>query len=309
MRAQFEIIARNEYTKSEMKNPIDCSLYYLALKKKTVLQGLWRMASWNKEQGATQRLLANNFEDPKWRTTALKNAYALLSKRRFDAVNVCLHQLKDLQLAIAIARVYEGDNGPVLRKLLEDEVLNVAAREGNRWLASWAFWMLGRKDMAVRSLITPVYTLLETPVVPDLRSKLFLTDDPALVVLYSQLRQKTLQTLRGASKVTPRIEWEFVLHSAKLFDRMGCDLLGLDLVRNWEFPQPAATTGSLLGGEANPLKLLRRRSSLVVDDMPFSSLRNEVRMVESGKGQSGRHQPPTMFEEPDSSSLLDSFGF
>ncbi|RBQ88892.1 hypothetical protein VDGD_20607 [Verticillium dahliae] len=157
---------------------------------------------------------------------------------------------------------------------------------------------------------TPVYTLLETPVVPDLRSKLFLTDDPALVVLYSQLRQKTLQTLRGASKVTPRIEWEFVLHSAKLFDRMGCDLLGLDLVRNWEFPQPTATVGALLGGEANPLKLLRRRSSLVVDDMPFSSLRNEVRMAESGKGQSGRHQPPpTMFEEPDSSSLLDSFGF
>ncbi|KAG7136828.1 hypothetical protein HYQ45_018875 [Verticillium longisporum] len=36
MRAQFEIIARNEYTKSEMKNPIDCSLYYLALKKKTL---------------------------------------------------------------------------------------------------------------------------------------------------------------------------------------------------------------------------------------------------------------------------------
>lgn len=66
-----------------MKNPVDCSLYYLALRKKTVLQGLWRMASWNREQGATQRLLANNFDDPKWKTTALKNAYALLSKRRF----------------------------------------------------------------------------------------------------------------------------------------------------------------------------------------------------------------------------------
>lgn len=48
-----------------------------------MLQGLWRMAGWHKEQAATQKLLANNFEDPKWRTTALKNAYALLSKRRF----------------------------------------------------------------------------------------------------------------------------------------------------------------------------------------------------------------------------------
>lgn len=76
---------------------------------------------------------------------------------------------------------------------------------------------------------SPVYTLLETPQSPDLQSKLYLTDDPALVVLYSQLRQKTLQTLRGASKVTPKVEWAFVLHSARLYDRMGCDLLALDL--------------------------------------------------------------------------------
>lgn len=62
-----------------------------------------------------------------------------------------------------------------------------------------------------------------------MKSRLFLTDDPALVILYSQLRQKTLQTLRGASKVTPKVEWEFVLHNARLYDRMGCDLLGLDL--------------------------------------------------------------------------------
>lgn len=193
-KAQFEIVARNEYTKSELKNPVDCSLFYLALRKKTVLQGLWRMATWNKERVATQRLLGNNFDEPKWKTTALKNAYALLSKRRFgmfitthththkcgrygyanillslfleyaaafflladhlqDAVNVCLNQIRDLQLAIAIARVYEGDNGPVLKKLLEEEVLAIAAQEGNRWLASWAFWMLKRRDMAVRALI------------------------------------------------------------------------------------------------------------------------------------------------------------
>jgi hypothetical protein len=145
-----------------------------------------------------------------------------------------------------VTRVYEGDSGPVLRELLEEKVLPLAAHEGNRWLASWAFWMLHRRDMAVRALIvcestarttkilanrlqSPVYTLLETPQSPDLQSKLYLTDDPALVVLYSQLRQKTLQTLRGASKVTPKVEWAFVLHSARLYDRMGCDLLALDL--------------------------------------------------------------------------------
>ncbi|KAI1095223.1 regulator of V-ATPase in vacuolar membrane protein [Rostrohypoxylon terebratum] len=322
VKAQFEIVARNEYTKSEMKNPVDCSLFYLALKKKTVLQGLWRMASWNKEQGATQRLLANNFDDPKWKTTALKNAYALLSKRRFeyaaaffllanhlqDAVNVCLNQIKDLQLAIAITRVYEGDSGPILRKLLENEVLAVAAQEGNRWLASWAFWMLKRRDMAVRALITPVYTLLESPVSSsNLEAKLFLTDDPALVVLYSQLRQKTLQTLRGASKVMPRTEWEFVLHNARLYDRMGCDLLGLDLVRNWEFLRQPPSTEPSFGGDIDPRKLLRRRSSLVVQDMPMSPL--VLGEMKTGTGSHGVKPPPSVFEEPDANSLLDSFGF
>lgn len=58
-----------------------------------------------------------------------------------------------MQLAITISRVYEGDDGLVLRRLLQDRVLPLAAQEGNRWLAAWAFWMLGRKDVAVRALI------------------------------------------------------------------------------------------------------------------------------------------------------------
>lgn len=241
-------------------------------------------------------------------------AFFLLADHLQDAVNVCLHQVKDLQLAIAITRVYEGDTGPVMRRLLENEVLAIASQEGNRWLASWAFWMLNRRDMAVRALIvrglpvlvgalltdsqTPVYTLLETPSSSGLQAKLFLTDDPALIVLYSQLRQKTLQTLRGASKVTPKVEWDFVIHNARLYDRMGCDLLGLDLVRNWEFLRtPTAAPG--LGGEIDPTKLLRRRSSLVVADMPMSPTGHPAQVPKA----------PTVFEEPDASSLLDSFGF
>lgn len=80
-------------------------------------------------------------------------AFFLLGDSLQDAVNVCVGRLGDLQLAIAITRVYEGDDGPVLKRLLEDEILPYAAQEGDRWLASWAFWMLKRKDMAVRALI------------------------------------------------------------------------------------------------------------------------------------------------------------
>jgi hypothetical protein len=80
-------------------------------------------------------------------------AFFLLADCLKDAVNVILNQLKDLQLAVAVTRVYEGERGPVLKELLEEKILPLAAQEGNRWLASWAFWMLHRRDMAVRALI------------------------------------------------------------------------------------------------------------------------------------------------------------
>ncbi|KAL8801436.1 MAG: hypothetical protein Q9182_004453 [Xanthomendoza sp. 2 TL-2023] len=319
LRLQFETVARNEYTKTDEKNPIHCSLYYLALRKKSVLLGLWRMAAWNREQASTQRLLSNNFQEARWKTAALKNAYALLGKRRFeyaaaffllagnlqDAVNVCLHQMRDLQLAVAVARVYEGDDGLVLRMLLEDKVLPQAASEGNRWLATWAFWMLGKRDLALRSLISPVHTLLDSPASPNMQARSYLANDPALVVLYRQLRGKTLQTLKGASRISPREEWDFVMQNARLYDRMGCDLLALDLVRNWEFllPPPKELAASRNAGLVDPRTMLRRRSSLVVDDV--SSPKSPTGM----KAGMGKAPPQKVFEEPEPSSLLDNFGF
>ncbi|KAL8670977.1 MAG: hypothetical protein Q9168_004508 [Polycauliona sp. 1 TL-2023] len=317
LRAQFEVIARNEYTKTDEKNPIDCSLFYLALKKKNVLLGLWRMAAWNREQASTQRLLSNNFQEARWKTAALKNAYALLGKRRFeyaaaffllagnlqDAVNVCMHHIRDVQLAVAVARVYEGDDGPVLRLLLTDKVLPQAALEGDRWLATWAFWMLGKRDLALRSLISPLHTLLDTAERPKLQARSYLANDPALVVLYQQLRGKTLQTLKGASRISPREEWDFVIQNARLYDRMGCDLLALDLVRNWEFLLPAKEIPSQTESPPDPRKMLRRRSSLVVDDL--SSPKSPTGM------KAGVGKPPAqkVFEEPETNSLLDNFGF
>ncbi|KAF1831934.1 hypothetical protein BDW02DRAFT_571508 [Decorospora gaudefroyi] len=371
LRAQFEVIARNEYTKTDEKNPVDCALFYLALRKKNVLVGLWRMATWSREQGATKRLLSNNFSEDRWKTAALKNAYALMGRRRFayaasfflladhlaDAVAVLHNQLGDTQLAIAVARVYEGDDSPVLLDFLREKILPKAAREGNRWLASWAYWLLNRKDMAVRALITPLGRLLDSesnePDRLNFAAQSYLTDDPALVVLYKQLREKSLQTLKGATMIGGHEEWEFVLHTASLYGRMGCDVLALDLVKTWEFllPPPSAITrppSSPVDTKAtsptadfsfDPRKLLRRRSSLVVADLPAREhARNELneskgslREMEEGSdadedreeedGDNGdkedgakmeepkKKPPPTQFNEPDANSLLDAFGF
>lgn len=80
-------------------------------------------------------------------------AFFLLGDSLKDAVNVCVRQLDDMQLAIALTRTYEGDSGPVLRSLLEETVLPLAFREGRRWLATWTLWMLGRRDLAVQAVI------------------------------------------------------------------------------------------------------------------------------------------------------------
>jgi hypothetical protein len=65
------------------RDPTTCSLLYFALGKVKLVHGLWRQAAWHKEQAATLNFLSHDFSEPRWRTAALKNAYALLSKQRF----------------------------------------------------------------------------------------------------------------------------------------------------------------------------------------------------------------------------------
>lgn len=166
----------------EERDPTACCLFYFALGKVRLVQGLWRQAAWHPEQAVMLKFLSNDFEQPRWRTAALKNAFALLGKRRFgtkpllnihpsnwylelsaaffllggslkDAINVCLKQLGDHQLAIALARVVEGDSGPVLTDMLKTTVIPMAFKEANRWLGSWAFWKLNRRDLSVRILV------------------------------------------------------------------------------------------------------------------------------------------------------------
>ena len=163
-----------------------------------------------------------------------------------------------------------------------------------------------------------------------------------------------------------REEWDFVLHTAGLYDRMGCDVLALDLVKTWEFllppPPTKATSGrpplspsmprqsyqsqgrnqSATDFDFDPRKLLRRRSSLVIADLPVREhAHNDLaeskgtleESRESGeedgekegeedeedekdkknhekpKEEPKKKPPPTQFNEPDANSLLDAFGF
>ncbi|KAE9408257.1 WD repeat-containing protein [Gymnopus androsaceus JB14] len=255
LKSQMEVIARNEYMAGDTRDPTACSLFYFALGKTKLVHGLWRQAAWHKEQGAMLKFLSNDFTQSRWRTAALKNAFALLSKQRFeyaaaffllggslkDAVNVCLKQLQDFQLALAIARVVEqGVEGPVFCSILSSTVLPTAFKDGNRWLASWAFWLLRRRDLSVRVLVTPLQNLAGVldVIVKDIGEPHY--DDPSLALLFSQLRSKTLQAVKGNSEISGRLEFNFVLQIARVFCRMGCHILALDLVQSWSFDRPTA---------------------------------------------------------------------
>lgn len=79
----MEVIARNQYMAGDNRDPTACSLFYFALGKKQLVHGLWRQAAWHKEQAVTLKFLSHDFTDPRWRTAALKNAYALKGIQRF----------------------------------------------------------------------------------------------------------------------------------------------------------------------------------------------------------------------------------
>lgn len=169
-------------------------------------------------------------------------AFFLLGGSLKDAVNVCVKKLSDIQLAIALCRIVEqGDNGPIFQELLKTVVVPLAFKGGNRWLGSWAFWKLNRRDLAVQILLVKflerifpshdVHDLFiwQTPLT-ELASSLDVTitevgdphyDDPSLALLFSQLRLMTLQTAKGTSKISGRTEFNFVLQMARVLCRMG----------------------------------------------------------------------------------------
>lgn len=262
-------------------------------------------------------------------------AFFLLADSLHDAVSVILNSLHDPQLAITIARVYEGgdDSGPVLQAFLETKILPHAIAEGNRWLASWTFWKLRRKDMAVRALLSPLDSLLLSSS-PDDRvggvgvgfkagvkagvkadagagrtidpsSRLFLLNgDPGLLIFYRHIRERTTTTFRGAQHITPVMEWDFVIATARVYDRMGCDLLALDLVKNWEF-LPAEMPKAMPVGMA--LRRARRNSLMVLDVPSTSHLeleghKNERKDKKEDEKSGGLVKPPAaVWEEPDMS--------
>ncbi|KAJ3274403.1 regulator of (H+)-ATPase in vacuolar membrane [Terramyces sp. JEL0728] len=243
LKTVFENIARNQFWGENGTNdPVACSLYYLALKKKNVLTGLWKLANSHPEQNQMMKFLANNFDEERWKTAAQKNAFALLGKQRYeyaaaffllagklkDAANICIKQLDDPQLAITICRIYEGEGGPVLADILQNQLIPGACKSNDRWLSCLLWTIANNRDNAFYSLTRPLPSLLTEACEIENR---FVTVDPALLLLYNRLQTvyKTL-ILPKIPKLTPLEEFNLYVRCSRSYDKLGCPGLALEMI-------------------------------------------------------------------------------
>lgn len=202
-------------------DPLDAAIFYLAMKKKAVIWGLYRS---QKDTKMTQ-FFGHNFEDERWRKAALKNAFSLLGKQRFehsaaffllagclrDAVEVCLEKLNDIQLALVIARLYESefDTSSTYKSILCKKVLGIDSSvtefssvnmnmHCDPFLRSMACWILEDYSGALE-------TLIRQPVREDDDQVMTSACNPAVFNFYNYLRTHPLLLRRhfGSSDTFP----------------------------------------------------------------------------------------------------------
>lgn len=224
-----EIIGKAEFLKGDDRDPVSASLWYLALHKKTVLLSLWRTSGSHPEHNLTTKILSNDFEVPKWRTTANKNAFALIGRRRYeyaaawfllgsslkDAVSVCLRNLEDHDLALAVARIYSDDRSEITRSLVKSTIFDFAKTKGSRFLGCWCHEFLGDFESSMDTLMSPF----------SIATK----DSPAIAEQYL-----TLRNMLGAHSREP----EFVEYLVYLLNLRGCPQIAAHLVRSWTHRLP-----------------------------------------------------------------------
>lgn len=224
LRACCERIAKHRF--SANRQPLEAALFYLALKKKNILWGLFRSVQDERMSG----FMSNDFTTERWQSAALKNAFALLSKQRFgeaaaffllanrlgDAVQVCVSNLEDPHLAVFIARVYEGEGGPVLQGLLADTILPRAREHHDIYSICLVEWLLRNHRAAADALLS---SAVHSEAVRE-------SDAPALLSLYQFLRRHPQVCKVGALPIPLTL----FRRTAYVFAQSGLPSLALDIL-------------------------------------------------------------------------------
>ncbi|KAF7662202.1 hypothetical protein LDENG_00243090 [Lucifuga dentata] len=257
-------------------DPLDAALFYLAMKKKAVLWGLFRSQH---DEKMTQ-FFKNNFSEDRWRKAALKNAFSLLGKQRFeqsaaffllagslkDAIEVLMEKMEDLQLAMIVARLYEADfeNSSTCQGLLYEKVMG-CNRDGSGYhcsklhpdpfLRSIAFWIMKDYTRALDTLLERIPK--EDDENPDVMVK---SCNPVVFSFYNYLRTHPLIIRRhfaspegavttvgftaeksGADEIN-LIERKLFFTTANAHFKVGCPVLALEVLS--KIPKVTKKSGS-----------------------------------------------------------------
>ncbi|XP_029426818.1 dmX-like protein 1 isoform X2 [Rhinatrema bivittatum] len=204
LRKCIEKVAKAAFQRNN--DPLDAAIFYLAMRKKAVVWGLYRS---QKEVKMTQ-FFGNNFNEDRWRRAALKNAFSLLGKQRFehsaaffllagslkDAVEVCLEKLHDVQLALVVSRLYESEFeiSATYKSILQKKILGRKSSKDSSlsdvhddpFMRSMAYWILEDYSRALD-------TLLEDPVkVEGDEDAISSSCNPSVFNFYNYLRTHPL---------------------------------------------------------------------------------------------------------------------
>ncbi|XP_023669731.2 dmX-like protein 2 isoform X1 [Paramormyrops kingsleyae] len=268
-------------------DPLDAAIFYLAMKKKAVLWGLFRSQH---DEKMTQ-FFSHNFTEDRWRKAALKNAFSLLGKQRFeqsaaffllagslkDAIEVCLEKMEDIQLAMVVARLYESDfeSSSTCKGILYERVLG-CQRDGSGFsstklhpdpfLRSIAFWIMKDYTRALDTLLEQVPkegdesqdVLVKScnPVVFSFYN--YLRTHPLLIRRHFASPEGTVATVgltseKSAVDEINLIERKLFFTTANAHFKVGCPVLALEVLS--KIPKVTKKAGSSLSKGASMVNM------------------------------------------------------
>ncbi|XP_006254774.1 dmX-like protein 1 isoform X3 [Rattus norvegicus] len=327
LRRCIEKVAKAAFHRNN--DPLDAAIFYLAMKKKAVIWGLYRS---QKDTKMTQ-FFGHNFEEERWRKAALKNAFSLLGKQRFehsaaffllggclkDAIEVCLEKLNDIQLALVIARLFESefDKSTTYKSILRKKVLGIGspASELNSsninahhdpFLRSMAHWILEDYSAALE-------TLIKQPVTEEEDQGMMSACNPVVFNFYNYLRTHPLllrrhlgssdtfsthMALTGKSGLAGTInlsERRLFFTTASAHLKAGCPMLALEVLSKMpkvnKKAKPFCRGSSFLTSkESSPLKSETREDKSSAVDWSQSLING---FESSSEGSSERHSNST----------------
>ncbi|KAM6201366.1 dmX-like protein 2 isoform 8-T8 [Rhynchocyon petersi] len=305
LRRCIEKVAKASFQRNN--DALDAALFYLSMKKKAVVWGLFR--SQHDEKMTT--FFSHNFNEDRWRKAALKNAFSLLGKQRFeqsaaffllagslkDAIEVCLEKMEDIQLAMVIARLYESEfetsstyisilNQKILGCQKDGSGFNCKRLHPDPFLRSLAYWIMKDYTRALDTLLE------QTPKEEDEHQVIIKSCNPVVFSFYNYLRthplliRKNLASPEGTlATLGLKTEKNFVdkinLIERKLFFttanahfKVGCPVLALEVLSKI----PKVTKVSALPAKSD-------QPGIISEKMGDTSLESQT--LRDGNGSSG----------------------